>query len=48
MGQIETSNYGPYCAVLNVKTTDEGWDPQRLVIVMLIMLFCMHKTIGEV
>ena len=27
LGPIETSNSGPYCAVLNVKTTEEAWDP---------------------
>ena len=35
-------------AVLHPKTTDEGWDPYRLVILMLITLFCKHKTTGEV
>ena len=29
-------------------TTDEGWDPESLVILMLSRLFCMHKIIGEV
>ena len=30
------------------KTTDEGWDSWRLVILVLITLFCMYKTTGEV
>ena len=30
------------------KTTDEGWDPWRLEILVLITLFCMHETTGEV
>ena len=34
MGLIETCNSGPKCAVLHAKTTDEGWDPVRLVILM--------------
>ena len=29
------------------KTTDEGWNPYRLVIREQITLFCMHKTTGE-
>ena len=48
LGPIETSNCGPKVAVLNAKTTDEGWDPLRLVILVLGTLFCMHKTTGEV
>ena len=30
------------------KTTDEGWNPWRLVILVLITLICMHKMTGEV
>ena len=45
---MDTSNSGPKVAVLHSKTTNEGWDPWRLVILMLITLFCMHKTTGEV
>ena len=45
---METRHSGPKVAVLHPKTTDEGWDPKRLVILMLITLFCMHKTTGEV
>ena len=45
---METSNSNPKVTDLNAKTTDEGWDPQRLVILVLITLFCMHKTTGEV
>ena len=46
LGPIETCNSGPKVAVLHSKTTDEGRDPQRLVILMLIALFYMHKIIG--
>ena len=48
LGPIETCNSDPKDAVLHAKTTDEGWDPERLVILMIITLFCMHKSIGEV
>ena len=30
------------------KTTEEGWDPLRLVIPMLNTLYWMHEMIGEV
>ena len=39
---------GQQVAVLHTKTRDEGWDPYRLVILMLITLFCMHKAAGDV
>ena len=45
---IETYNSCPKSAVLHAKTTDEGWDPQRLVIPMLSTLFYMHKMTGHV
>ena len=48
LGPIETWNSGPKYAVLHAKTTDEGWDTERLVIQVLITLFCMHKTTGYV
>ena len=48
MGTIETFNSGPKVAVLHAKATNEGWDPWRLEILVLITLFCMHKTTGEV
>ena len=48
MGPIETYNSGPKVAVWQAKTADEVRDPQRLVFLMLITLFCMHKTTGEV
>ena len=48
MGHIETCNSDPKVAVLHAKTTDESWDPLTLVILMLITLFCTHKTTGEV
>ena len=34
-------------AVLHAKTTDKGWDQQRLVIHVLKSLICMHKTTRE-
>ena len=37
LGPIETCNFGP----------NEGWDQYRLVIHVLKLLFCMHKTTGE-
>ena len=46
LGPIETCNSGPKVSVLHAKTTDEGWAPWRLVILVLITLFCMHKTTG--
>ena len=44
MGPIETCNSAPKVAVLHAKTTDEGWDPWRQVILVLITLYCMHKV----
>ena len=35
LGHIETCNSGPKVAVFHAKATNEGWDPQRLVILML-------------
>ena len=48
LGPIETCNSGPKVAVLIAKTANEGWDPYRLVILMLITLFFMHKSTSEV
>ena len=48
LGAIETCNSGHNVAVVHTKPTDEGWVPWRLVILVLITLFCMHKTTGEV
>ena len=48
LGPIETCNSDPKEAVLHANTTDEGWNPKRLVILMLITLFGMHKTTGVV
>ena len=47
LGPIETCNTGPKLTLLHAKTTDEGWNRWRLVILMLITLLCMHKTTGE-
>ena len=48
MGPIETCNSDANHGVLHAKTTGEVWDQQRLVILMLITLFFMHKTTSEV
>ena len=45
---MEMSNSGANPAVLHSKSTDEGRDPERLAILLLITLFCMHKMTGEV
>ena len=45
---METSNSGAKVAVLNVKTTNEDWESLRLLILILITLFCMHKATGKV
>ena len=39
LGPIETCNSDPKEAVLHANTTDEVWDPQRLVILVLKALF---------
>ena len=44
----ETCYSGPEVAGLHAKTTDEGWDPYRLVILMLGTLFSIHKITGDV
>ena len=48
LGLIETCFSGPKVALLHPKTTHEGWDPWRLVILMLLTLHCRHKTAGEI
>ena len=48
LGAIEICNSSQKDVVLHPKTTDECWDPKKLVILMLITMFCMHKTTGEV
>ena len=59
LGPIETCISDPKVAVLPGKTSDEGWDSLRLVILVLkalfcicilvlISLFCMHTTTGEI
>ena len=47
LGPIETCNSGPEGAVLHAKTTGGVLDPERLEILVLKALFCMHKTKGE-
>ena len=44
---METSISGPNVAVLLAKATNDGWVPLSLVILMLIKLFCIHKTTDE-
>ena len=48
LGPIETCISHPKGAVLHAKTADEGWDPWRLVILVLIAQFRLHKSTGEV
>ena len=48
LGPTETCYSAPAVAVLHAKTTCGVLDPQKLVILFLKSLFCMHKTIGEV
>ena len=47
LGPLETSYSGLIVAVFHPKTTDERWNPYRLVVLMLGTLFCMHKITGE-
>ena len=47
LGPIETCYSGPEDAVLHSKSTGGVLDPQRLVVLVLKSLFCMHKTTGE-
>ena len=48
LGPIETCYSGPEVAVLHAKTTDEGWDPSRIVILKLGTLFIMQKITGDI
>ena len=48
LGPIETCYAGPEVTVLHAKTIVGALEPQRLVIVVLKSLFCMHKMTGEV
>ena len=48
LGPLEICYSVPKVAVLTAKTTDKGWDPQQQVILVLITLYCMHKTTGDV
>ena len=45
---METSISAANHAVLHSKTIGEVWDPWRLVILVLIDMFRMHKSPGEV
>ena len=46
-GTLETCYSGPEGAVLHEKTTGDVFDTQKLVILVLKSLFCMHKATGE-
>ena len=48
LGAIENCDSAHKVAVLHAKTTGEGLDPFRLVILMLSMLFYMYKITGDV
>ena len=48
LGPIETCNFAPKVSVLHAKTTDKNWDTKRQVILVLITLYCMQKTTGDV
>ena len=43
LGPIETCNSDPKVTVLPGKTSDEGWDPLTLAILVLKALFCLQK-----
>ena len=43
LGHIDTCNFAPKSLFWKCKITDEGWDPQRLVILVLITLFACTK-----
>ena len=45
---MQTCKSGPKVAVCMYQTRDEGWNPYRLVILVQITLFCMHKRTDEV
>ena len=47
LGSIETCYSGPEIAVLHSESTGGVLDPQSVVILSLMSLFCMHKTTGE-
>ena len=47
LGHTGTCNFAPKSLFWMNKATDEGRVLQRLVILVLITLFCMHKTTGE-
>ena len=47
LGHIQTCRSGPKVAVFHAKTSSEACDPQRLVILVLKSLFCIHKTTGD-
>ena len=48
LGPIENCNSDSKVAVMHSKITNEGWDLWRPIILLLVTLFCMHKTTGEV
>ena len=48
MGNIETCYSGPEVAVLHEKSTGGVLDQKKFIFLVLKLLFCMHKTTGEV
>ena len=48
LGPLETRISDPKGDILHAKTTDEGWDSERLTILWLKSLFWMRKILGEV
>ena len=48
LGPIETCYSGPEVAVLQAKTTGEGWNQYSLFILVLSTLLCELKTTDEV
>ena len=48
LGVLQTCKSGLKVAVFRYKTTDEGWNPHSLFILVLSTLLCMLKTTDEV
>ena len=48
LGPIESCNSAPNVAVMDAKTTDEGWNPYRLFFLVLRTLLCVLKPTDEV
>ena len=48
LGTIETWNFGPKAAGFHAKTSDEGWNPYSLFILVLSTRLCVLKTTDEI